>query len=120
MLICDAERASVALILIGDEFDAGPDLYELIGQKQSPIDRAGLQYAHICITQPAGKTFALRNIKTQVDAARVAFGHAVRKDDRGVEEDVRVADISKVAAPECDVQPNPTCDILCEPGFVGG
>src|SRR5262245_14362233 len=43
MAISYAERAGVTLILIGNEADAGTDLDELVGQKQSAVDRAGLQ-----------------------------------------------------------------------------
>src|SRR5215470_12493864 len=120
ILINDAERAGVALILIGNESDAGAGLDEIVGQKQSAVDRAGLLQSHVRITQPAGDAFALRKVQPYVNTAREAFGHAVRKDDRRIEENVRVADIAKVAAPECDVQPNPASEILFETGFVGG
>src|SRR5262250_1524551 len=116
MLISDAERADVALILIGNESDAGADFDELIGQKQSAVDRAGLQDAHIRVAQPARPASAFRRVKPQVNAARKSTGHAVREDDRRIEEDVRVADIAKVAAPECGVEPNPVSEILRETG----
>src|SRR5262245_54699408 len=117
--IHDAERAGVALILIGNEADAGTDFDELAGQKQSAVDRAGLQQSHVRVTQPARPAFALRNVQPHVNAAREAFGHAVRKDDRRVEEDVRVADVAKIAAPVCGVQPKPPAEILSEPGLPG-
>src|SRR5262252_1705119 len=119
MAIRDAERAGVALILIGNEADAGTDLDELVGQKQSAVDRAGLQQSHVRVTQPARPAFAFRNVQPHVNAAREAFGHAVRKDDRRVEEDVRVADVAKIAAPVCGVQPKPPAEILREPGLPG-
>src|SRR5262249_61963555 len=103
MLINDAERAGVALILIGNELDAGADFDEFLGQKQSAVDRTGLQDAHIRVAQPARPAFAFRYVQPHVYPARNAFGHAVRKDDRSVEKDVRVADIAKSAAPDCSV-----------------
>src|SRR5262245_55165856 len=99
LLINDAERAGVAWILVGTELDAGTDLDELLGQKQSAVDRAGLQQSHVRITQPAGPAFALGDVQPHINAAREALGHAVREDDRRVEEDVRVADVAEVASP---------------------
>src|SRR5262245_56738522 len=119
MAIQGAERAGVALILIGNEADAGADLDELVGQKQSAVERAGLQQSHDRVTQPARPAFALRNVQPHVNAAREALGHAVRKDDRSVEEDVRVADVAKIASPVRRVQPEPTAEILRESGLPG-
>src|SRR5262245_13923333 len=119
MAIQGAERAGVALILIGNEADAGTDLDELVGQKQSAVERAGLQQSHVRVTQPARHALALRNVQPHINAARKAFGHAVRKDDRRVEEDVRVAGVAEIAAPVSGVQPEPSAEILresCLPG----
>src|SRR5215510_1164066 len=119
MLISDAETAHVALILVRNEFRAGADFDELFGQEQAAVDRAGVYDAHVRVAQPARPPLAFRRVQPHVNAARETFGHAVRKDYRRVEEDVRVIDVAEVTSPERGVQPNPSSKILSESGFVG-
>src|SRR5262249_11071813 len=95
------------------------DFDELFGQEQASVDRAGVQDSHVRVTQPTRPTIAFGRVKPQVDAAREAFGHAVRKNNRCVEEYVRIIDVAEVAPPVSGVQPNPSPETLRESGFVG-
>src|SRR5262245_3488443 len=104
MLVIQRKACGVALVLIGYELGARPNLDEFISQDQPAVDRASLQDTLIGIAREAGEAVTLRYIEPHVNASRVTLSYAVGENDRRVEKHVRIANIDKVTPPVRGVQ----------------
>src|SRR5262245_6280363 len=104
VLVGYSRGSHVALVVIGSEGRARTNVYDIVLEKQSPVDRAVLHDPAVRIAQITGPAAAAGNFQTQVHTGSAAARDAVGKNDRGPEENIRVAIVSHFSAPVGDIE----------------